>query len=726
MPSIFSDPVSAIPLGLCAAAFFTVWLLRRRNALKITVDLLFFKNNPNPMWIYDSQTLRFLDVNDAAVALYKYSQREFLSMKISDIRPSSEVSSLLQTVAVVRPVLIHSTGWKHQTRDGRIIDVEITSSRISYHDRSARLVSVVDVTERTHSEVRLVDSEAALAASQRIAHLGSFNHDIVSNERTWSDELYRIYGVPPEPSISKDGLSQFDHPEDAETVRETVEKARIARQPYSIDHRVVRADGVIRYVQEQGDWIYDADDNVRCNIGTVLDISDRKTAEEALTHLAYHDALTGLPNRARLAQQLTELLSPRVRRSVLHAVLFIDLDRFKLINDTLGHRFGDDILQAVAARFQHILRDKDIVARPGGDEFIVVFPDVRDKLEVGKLVNRILEVFKNPFAVAGHEHFVSASIGVSLFPDDGADVDTLLQRADAAMYAAKAEGGNSFHFYTANMQRSAARHFRLESALHRALEKNEFRMHYQPLMSVRSGNIVATEALLRWDDEALGAMNPSDFIPFAEETGLIIPIGEWVFKQTCAQAKAWNAAGYPLRMFINVSARQLSAGSLVELLRAALADSDLEPRLIQLELTENSFINATPETLARLHELKSMGIGLAIDDFGMEYSSLNYLRRLPIDTLKIDRSFLTDVVRDRFNQSIVRAIVGMAHDLGLQVIAEGVETPEQYAFLADLNCDLWQGFYSSGAQSPQLITNLLRNQHKHVVSLESFKKRLSV
>ncbi|MDQ6932223.1 MAG: EAL domain-containing protein, partial [Candidatus Eremiobacteraeota bacterium] len=282
------------------------------------------------------------------------------------------------------------------------------------------------------------------------------------------------------------------------------------------------------------------------------------------------------------------------------------------------------------------------------------------------------------------------------------------------------------HFYTTNMQRSAARRFRIESALHRALEKNQFRMHYQPLLSVGTGNIAATEALLRWDDETLGPMNPSDFIPFAEETGLIVPIGEWVFKQTCAQAKAWNAAGYPVRMFINVSARQLSSGSLVELLRAALAESVLEPQLIVLELTESSFINTTPETLARLRELKAMGVGLAIDDFGMGYSSLNYLRRLPIDSLKIDRSFLTDIVRDRFNQSIVRAIVGVAHDLGLQVIAEGVESTEQYAFLADLDCDLWQGFYSSEAQSPEIITDLLRNQQKNVVSLDGFRKRLSV
>ncbi len=677
------------------------------------------------MWIYDSQTLRFLEVNEAAVHRYDYSQSEFLKMTISDIRPEAEVAVLLKTLSAIRPVLNHSTGWKHRTRDGSIIDVEITSSRISYDGHSARLVSALDVTDRTHSQMRLVESEAALATSQRIAHLGSFDHDVISNARTWSEELYRIYGVPVDSAISKDGLSQFDHPEDAEMVAEQVANARTARMPYSIDHRIVRADGAIRFVQEQGDWLCDAEGNVRCNVGTVLDISDRKSAQEALVHLAYHDALTGLPNRASLAQQLSALVSRLSGAAALHAVLFIDLDRFKLVNDTLGHRFGDEILQAVAARFGHTLRDRDIVARPGGDEFIVVFPDVRDKAEVEKLAGRILEIFKNPFAVAGHEHFVSASIGVSLFPEDGTDVDTLLQRADAAMYAAKARGGNNFHFCVANMQRSAARHFRLESALHRALEKNEFRMHYQPLLSVRTGNIVATEALLRWDDETLGAMNPSDFIPFAEETGLIIPIGEWVFKQTCAQAKLWNAAGYPVRMFINVSARQLRAGSLIELLHTALVESALEPHFIQLELTESSFINATTETLGRLHELKNMGIGLAIDDFGMEYSSLNYLRRLPIDTLKIDRSFLTDIVRDRFNQSIVQAIVGMAHDLGLQVIAEGVESPEQYAFLADLGCDLWQGFYSSKAEPPETITDLLRNQQQHVVSLEAFKKRLS-
>ncbi|MDQ6933620.1 MAG: diguanylate cyclase, partial [Candidatus Eremiobacteraeota bacterium] len=383
------DPIPAIPLAVCAAALSCIWLVRRRNAQKMGIEGVFFKNT------------------------------------------------------------------------------------------------------------RLVESEAALAASQRIAHLGSFDHNIGSNVRTWSEELYRIYGVPVDKAFSKDGLSRFDHPEDAQAVRETVENARIARTPYRIDHRIVRADGAIRYVQEQGDWLCDPEGNVTCNLGTVLDISDRKIAEEALVHLAYHDTLTGLPNRARLAQHLSALLSSCDGTTALHAVLFIDLDRFKLINDTLGHRFGDDILQAVAARFRHTLRDKDIVARPGGDEFIIVFTDVRDKLEVEKLAGRILEVFKSSFAVAGHEHFVSASIGISLFPEDGVDVDSLLRRADAAMYAAKAVGGNSYHFYTTNMQRSAARRFRIESALHRALEKNQFRMHYQPLLSVGTGNIAATEALLR-------------------------------------------------------------------------------------------------------------------------------------------------------------------------------------------------------------------------------------
>ncbi len=695
--------LTTVLLLVCGALFGVVLHRYLRPALD---DMSFFRDHLQPMWVYDVDTLRFLDVNHAALKAYGYPRERFLHMRLTDLELESDrLRTLLKHIP---ESTISSRGWRHRTADGRIIHVEITSHAIRFRGHAARLVTAVDVTDRIKGEERLRESEAALATAQQIAHLGTYFHDLRSGERRWSNEMYEIFGLNRDAGPPQRRLTDFDHPADAAAVAEIVGLARAARHSYDLDHRIVRPDGSIRHVHEQGRWTYDEQGGEVLHVGTVQDVTERREHEDTLARLAYHDTLTGLPNRTKLVEELSDVLSGS-GEDALVALLFIDVDRFKTVNDTLGHRFGDEVLIEIGKRLRASLEPSALVARPGGDEFIVVLRDVGDKLDVSRVADHVLAALEQPFVVAGHDHFISASIGVSLYPADGRSVDTLLQSADSAMYAAKARGGKKFHFYTSNLQSASARRFRLESALHRALERSEFALYYQPIIGVKSGAIVAAEALIRWDDPGLGMVMPSEFITFAEETGLIVPIGDWVLRQACLQAKLWSTGGFDLKVWINVSAAQLHHANFVASIRAHLESTDLDPRHIGLELTESAFISGSSETIAALRELKGIGVSLALDDFGVAYSSLNYLRRLPIDTLKIDRSFLRNIATDRFNQSIARAIVGIAHDLGLTVSAEGVETTSQYEFLAELGCDDWQGFYSGEAESVPAFTRLMRS-----------------
>lgn len=693
-------------VGLLAAAV-GVALALRRSASARELDRVLFSDNPTPMWIYDIQTLRFLDVNDAAIDHYGYSRHEFLSMTLLDIRPPEEHDAFRAIVPTLAKLNTHSCTFRHKTKSGTVMTVGIASHEIVYKERKARIVSATDITRQIQAEERLRESDASLATAQEIAHLGSFEYDYRDGRRFWSSEMFHIFGAKSDDVDRSDPLRKFTHPNDAEDVRRSVEAARAGRRAYDIDHRIIRADGEMRFVQEQGHFRYDDAGECTHHVGTVLDITARKAAE-ALEHLAYHDPLTGLANRAMLSRDLQARIGLQHDDDLI-AILFIDLDRFKTINDTLGHNVGDQVLIEIGRRLAQHVPAGDIVARPGGDEFIIVLCGLADKMDISRRVKDLLDSFTAPFSVAGYQHFVSASIGVSVYPLDGRQVDSLLRNADVAMYAAKKRGGSNFHYYTVNLQYAAARRFRLENALHRALERDEFVMHYQPVLDVRTGSITAVEALVRWNDTDLGTTAAAEFVPFAEETGLILQIGDWVFEETFAQAKRWSDAGEPIRIWINVSAQQLNNPLLATAIRARLHAANLDPSLIGLELTESSFINESAETLATLHQLKGMGLRLALDDFGVKYSSLDYLQRLPIDMLKIDRSFLRDIGTNTFSQSIVRAIVGIAHDVGYTVAAEGVETQEQLEFLRLLGCDDWQGYYFSEARPAEDIGRLLRS-----------------
>jgi diguanylate cyclase (GGDEF)-like protein len=428
-------------------------------------------------------------------------------------------------------------------------------------------------------------------------------------------------------------------------------------------------------------------------------------------YLAYHDGLTGLPNRSMFSKLLSQRISESRRYDRQLAVAFLDLDRFKQINDTLGHEAGDQLLQEVATRLQGCVRDSDTVARLGGDEFVVLLPELEDVKYAAAVAHKILAVIGRTFTLIGHEFRVTASIGISVYPQDGQDEQTLTKNADIAMYQAKAEGKNNFQFYSEKLNANSLERLTLESSLRHALERDEFRLHYQSKRDIRSGRIVGVEALLRWEHPDLGMVTPMQFIPVAEETGLIVPIGKWVLKTACLQSLAWQHEGLPpLSIAVNMSARQFSDEYLLQDLESILKSTGMNPQLLELELAESLLIHDVENTMRILTGLKSLGVRIAVDDFGTGYSSLATLQRFPLDTVKIDRSFIGDLAGPSENAALAEAIVAMGKSLSLTVIAQGVETKEQAAFLRAHACDELQGFYFNRPLPAYQFAQLMRAQ----------------
>jgi diguanylate cyclase len=454
-------------------------------------------------------------------------------------------------------------------------------------------------------------------------------------------------------------------------------------------------------------------------------------ANQKLEHVATHDALTGLPNRVLLADRLEQAIAQAERNKGSFALLMVDLDRFKSINDSLGHQAGDELLKEVATRLRSTLRKVDTLARIGGDEFVIILTGIGRPQDAESVISNVLECIRRPMELAALEVQTSPSIGVSLYPHDGTDPATLLKHADAAMYHAKKMGRDTFQFFAPEMNAFTRERLELESSLRSALSRREFVLHYQPKVDIRSSQIVSVEALIRWHHPKRGLVPPLDFIPLAEETGLILPIGEWVLHEACRQARAWHTAGMPqLRMAVNLSAKQFCPKNLVASVRRALLESGLEARFLELELTETAVMQDPEASVAILHELSALGVRISIDDFGTGYSSLSYLRRFPLNKVKIDRSFVGQICRSRSDAAIVRAIVSLAHSLELCVIAEGVETVEQLDFLSGIDCDQYQGYYCSPALSAPALEAKVRSQlasspHSKIdISADTFSGRM--
>jgi diguanylate cyclase (GGDEF)-like protein/PAS domain S-box-containing protein len=437
----------------------------------------------------------------------------------------------------------------------------------------------------------------------------------------------------------------------------------------------------------------------------------RKGAEERVRHLANHDALTSLPNRTMFNEVLNISIKNAQRYHRNFAVLFIDLDRFKIINDTLGHDAGDKLLQEMAARLTHVLRDSDVVARLGGDEFVVLLQETNEPRQVEAVVRKILSALIKPVTIQGQECRVTASIGICMYPADAQDDLSLMKNADIAMYRAKEEGKNTFKFYSEALNVHSLERMSLETSMRRALERDEFVLHYQAKLDLHTGRVTGVEALLRWQHPDLGLVAPGRFIPLAEETGLIVPLGRWVLQTACSQNTAWQRVGLPpLLMAVNLSARQLADDQLLEDIAAALQSSGMKPELLELELTESMVMQDTERAGKMLAAIKKLGVRLAIDDFGVGYSSLTHLKRFPIDTLKVDRSFIRDLPQDPEDRAITEAIIAMGRSLHLTVVAEGVETLEQQTFLREHDCDQTQGFFFSRPIPHAQFAELLRRR----------------
>jgi len=517
------------------------------------------------------------------------------------------------------------------------------------------------------------------------------------------------------------------HGDDTQRLSAAFEAAKANGEGFAVDHRLLLSDGRLRHVHLQVEVSErGAEGQALCLAGVVHDISRRREAEEQIRRLAYYDPLTGLPNRVLFVEQLERALAQAMRHGRRLAVMFVDLDNFKRVNDTLGHRAGDELLCKASARLAAALRAHDglarrggaddavpepNIARLGGDEFIVLLTDVQLPEHVAGVAQRLVQTLAEPIVVQGTEVFVGGSVGVASYPEDGSDIDTLLMNADTAMYRAKAAGRGAFQLYDRSMNARALDRLHMETRLRRALERDEFVLHYQPRVDVVSGRIVGAEALIRWQDPERGLLPPAEFIPLVEDAGLVIPIGEWAIQTVCRQSAAWVAAGLnPVPVAVNLASTHLRERGLPARVARSLAEHGVSASCLEIEVTE-SILLADPELSVRIaQELAAMGVTLSIDDFGTGYSSMGYLKKLPIAALKIDRSFVRDLETDPDDAAIVSAIVALAHSLKLKVVAEGVETPAQLSFLQSVRCDEYQGYLTSRPVSVAEFERLLRRR----------------
>jgi diguanylate cyclase (GGDEF)-like protein/PAS domain S-box-containing protein len=499
---------------------------------------------------------------------------------------------------------------------------------------------------------------------------------------------------------------------ETESGREHIAAVQAHEAFRNLEYRMVDDAGDERWYCVSGEPMFDDTGSFIGYRGTGSDITARKMTEQRVHHVAQHDVLTGLPNRSLLQDRLGQAVAYANRSGYPVWVMLIDLDRFKFVNDSMGHKAGDVLLMTVAARLRSSLRDTDTVARLSGDEFVVILSEHAEEPLSSDIVQRVMDSVAQPIMLGTREFFVTCSIGVAAYPSDGTAADSLIEHADIAMYRAKKLGRNNFQFYTPAMNEESLERVRIESALRNALERNEFVLHYQPQVDLKTGRIVGMEALIRWKHPELGMVPPNRFIGVAEDTGLIVPIGAWVMRSACAQNKAWQDAGLGrLRVAVNLSARQFSAADLVPGIEQVLSDTGLDPSCLELELTESLFMSDVTPAVELLHRMKRLGVKLSIDDFGTGYSSFSYLSRFPIDVLKIDRSFVNDITHDANDAAIVASIIALAHNLRLSVIAEGVETAEQLDYLRHQGCDEMQGYYFSRPLPPQEFEQLLRQRH---------------
>jgi diguanylate cyclase (GGDEF)-like protein len=557
--------------------------------------------------------------------------------------------------------------------------------------------------ERNRLYDELQETARTLQKAQSVANVGSWKL-VISNKRlTLSEEAYKIFGVPLGTPLTFRDFLRCSHPEDRKAVIRAWKRA-LAGDSVDIEHRVNNV-GHDKWARQKMEVMFTTA-RPSVVVGSVQDITQSKISEEQIQFLAFHDTLTKLPNRTLAKDHMDLAAAYADRLGAKAAVLFIDLDKFKSINDSLGHLAGDELLKGVANRLRECVRETETICRQGGDEFLIILNTVPDTEAISKVAEKILEKMATPFHIEGHQVFSGMSIGVAVYPDDGHDFEVLVKAADTAMYHAKEAGRNTYRFYTEQMNVETTSHLKTRNDLRQALEQGEFVLHYQPQVDIGNDETVGAEALIRWNHPEHGLVSAKDIIPVAEESGLIIPIGQWVLKEACKQAAAWHEAGSTnLVVTVNLSLAQFKRGDLEKSVMLALSESGLDPKYLELELTESVLIEDHDHALTVLQRLKALGVRLAIDDFGTGYSNLAYLKKFAVDKLKIDQSLIRDMASSKEDEAVVRAIIQMAHSIDVKAIAEGVEQEQSLKILHDLRCDEAQGAYFGMPMPTERVMN---------------------
>jgi diguanylate cyclase (GGDEF)-like protein/PAS domain S-box-containing protein len=645
-----------------------------------------------------------------------YTSEEMLSLTPLDLVHPDDREAMRDTITglVARPGASETNLRRFRRKDGSWIWLETTATNL-LHEPSVRAIvaNYRDVTASKQAEEALKESEEQFRSIQESALDAIVTMNATGIITSWNPQAEVIFGWTRDEAVGRPLAETVIPPQHRGAHRRGLERFFETGEGRVVNTRAevtaVHRDGREFPVELAVVPLYRGDSVSFCAF--VRDISERKKAEETIRHLAYHDVLTGLPNRVLFEERLRLGLAQARRRREKIAVMFLDLDRFKLVNDTVGHTGGDQLLQAVAEELSETIREGDTVARVGGDEFTFLLPGIERAEDATVAAERILRRVRQPKIVAGQEFRMTTSIGITVFPQDGNTADVLMRNADTAMYRAKERGRDNYQLFTSAMNASLQETLALENDLSHALERDELRVLYQPMMDIAGGEIVGAEALLRWQHPQRGVVGPDEFIPLAEETGLIISIGEWVLRTACRQSMAWQRAGLgPLTIAVNVSARQAEQPGLVAVVADALAEAGLDPSRLHLELTEGAVMRQLESATSTLAELREMGVGISVDDFGTGYSSLGYIRRFPVDTIKIDRSFVRDVTTDQNDAAIVLSVIAMALSLNLRVVAEGVETEAQLEFLRENGCHEFQGFLLSPALTETEFETLVRER----------------
>jgi diguanylate cyclase (GGDEF)-like protein/PAS domain S-box-containing protein len=649
-----------------------------------------FEQNPDAIFIFDLNG-KFVVANKA-VSIYGYSIGELIDKPFSDFIHPNDLERV--TAHFIQAVEGKATNYECSILDkeGLQREISVTNIPIFVNEQITGVYSIIkDITHHIKAQNLLMEAEAKYRSLIENSLVGVY---IMQDGKLVyvNPRLCEMSGYKCEELLGL-SVSEFIYPEDLPLVSENIRK-RLNNETGTIkyEYRALRKDkSVITFELYGSKIVYNGRDAI---IGTVIDITERKNTEKMIKHMAYHDQLTDLPNRYLLREKVNEAIINSRKCNCYFALLFLDLDRFKAINDTMGHEIGDKVLIEIAERLKACVNDNDIISRYGGDEFSILLTDsgIRRASEVA---DKIITKLSYPITLYHHDLLVTPSIGITVFPTHGESFDALIKNSDLAMYHAKSLGRNNFQFFNEELNKIAQHELEMEVNLRKALEQNQLVLFYQPQVNLETNQIYGAEALMRWIHPEKGIIPPAVFIPIAEETGLIIPMGEWAIRTACKENKRWQSAGYlPITVSVNISAKQFFQSNLVEIVKDALTVTGLEPRYLELEITESITMDVE-HSISTLLELKNLGVKISIDDFGTGYSSLNYLRRLPIDKLKIDQSFIRECPDDINSNTLVRTIIVMAHLLKLKVKAEGVETQEQIAFLLQQGCKEAQGYYFS-------------------------------